>query len=78
MIHTIEEFMEMWQRQSDGTRKIMAALTDESLKQEVAEIKIKVAVLENREEHHSVNWDRVISVGMAIVQALILWKLFGA
>jgi|GEM_PF-61345 len=37
MINTIDEFMEVWKRESDGTRKIMAALTDESLKQPVAD-----------------------------------------
>jgi uncharacterized damage-inducible protein DinB len=37
MFQTIEEFMGAWKRESDGTGKIMGALTDESLKQQVAE-----------------------------------------
>ena len=37
MFLTIEEFMGAWKQQTEGTRKIMAALTDESLKQAVAE-----------------------------------------
>ena len=31
MIHSIEEFLAAWKQESDGTLKIMGALTDESL-----------------------------------------------
>jgi uncharacterized damage-inducible protein DinB len=37
MFASIEEFMGAWKQESDGTRKIMGALTDESLKQAVAD-----------------------------------------
>jgi len=36
MFTSIEEFMGAWKQESDGTRKIMGALTDESLLQAVA------------------------------------------
>jgi len=35
MFHTIEEFTKTWSQHSDGTKKILAALTDQSLSQRV-------------------------------------------
>jgi len=37
MIHTIEEFLAIWKQESDGTRRILGALTDTSLGQAVAD-----------------------------------------
>lgn len=37
MIHSIEEFSAQWEQESNGTRRIMDALTDESLTQAVAD-----------------------------------------
>jgi len=37
MFTSIEQFKQEWQSESDATRKILAVLTDESLKQPVAE-----------------------------------------
>ena len=37
---------------------------------------VKLAEMSVEEKHHSVNWDRFIQVGIAILQALILYKLF--
>ena len=36
MFLTIEQFKQEWQAESDNTRKIFSALTDDSLKQPVA------------------------------------------
>ncbi|CEG28546.1 DinB family protein [Bacillus sp. B-jedd] len=36
MYHTLDEFLQTWKHESEGTEKILDALTDESLKQEVA------------------------------------------
>ena len=36
---------------------------------------VKIAVLESREEQHSINWDRIINVITAIIVALVLAKL---
>ena len=37
---------------------------------------VRIAEMSVEEKHHSVNWDRLISMGVAILQALILYKLF--
>jgi len=37
MITSVEEFKNYWARESEGTHKLMSALTDESLPQKVAE-----------------------------------------
>ncbi|MEH7385020.1 DinB family protein [Bacillus sp. JJ1521] len=36
MYHTLEEFLQDWNHESDGTQKILEALTDDSLSQAVA------------------------------------------
>jgi len=36
MIHSIKEFETSWKQQSNGTRKVLAALTDQSLAQRVS------------------------------------------
>ena len=35
----------------------------------------RIAILESREEQHSVNWDRIINIATAIIVALVLAKL---
>ena len=37
MFHTIKDFTGIWKQESDGTRKLLASLTDESLTQQVTD-----------------------------------------
>jgi uncharacterized damage-inducible protein DinB len=36
IIHSVKDFTDWWRNESDGTRRIMSALNDQSLEQEVA------------------------------------------
>ena len=47
-----------------------------ALKIEVTALKIDTALLKSQSNEQAGNWDKVMQFGIAILQGIILWKLF--
>jgi len=62
----------------DGINDILKKHTDrlDGHDQRLGGHDVKIAEISVKEKSHSGNWDRVIGLGVGILQALILYKLF--
>ena len=62
----------------DGTNKRLDSING-TLKEHAEHLAVhdvRIAEMSVEGKHRSVNWDRFINLGVAILQALILYKLF--